>query len=57
MPKPTETAVDARLDEVANLLSTALQRTQARKTDDRGPEGSTGRVGGTERVSMPENGL
>ena len=49
-------AVEARLDEVANLLGAALHRARARKADDKAPEGSTGRVTETERVFTPENG-
>lgn len=59
MPKPSVaiSAVDARLDEVANLLGAALRRARARKANDQGPEGSTGRASETERVLPPENGL
>jgi hypothetical protein len=59
MPKPDEptSAVEARLDEVANLLGAALQRARARKANDKAPEGSTGRVSERERVFTPENGL
>jgi hypothetical protein len=58
MPKPSApiSAVEARLDEVADLLSAALRRARARKANDKALEGSTGRVSETERVLPPENG-
>ena len=49
-------AVEARLDEVANLLSAALQRAQLRKADDNAPEGSAGLSAETECVLTPEKG-
>jgi hypothetical protein len=59
MAKSAESSstAEARLEEIANLLSVALHRARARKTDGRKAESSTGLSTQTERVLTPENGL